>query len=176
MGKRSDFERIEKDYYVTPREATPFLLPFLEENTRYCEPMAGNGAIIRHLSRHGHKCTAAYDIEPKHKNIILKDALTLTKADLNGADCIITNPPWRTDILHPAIHHFSTLAPTWLLFYSDWAYTLHPKQFKGICRKIVATSRFKWIPGTKHTGKENCAWYLFDGQYAGNPEFIFRRG
>ncbi len=69
MGKRSDFVRVERDYYKTPYAAVPALLPHLEPNTRFCEPCAGDGALIDHLTKHGHVCASAWDIEPQREDI-----------------------------------------------------------------------------------------------------------
>ncbi len=30
------------------------------------------------------------------------------------------------------------------------------------CERIVSVGRVKWIAGSPHTGKDNCAWYLFN--------------
>jgi len=42
---------------------------------------------------------------------------------------------------------------------------MHTKQsieYIKYCHKIVSIGRVKWIEGSKSTGKDNCAWYLFD--------------
>jgi hypothetical protein len=58
-----------------------------------------------------------------------------------------------------------------LLIDSDWAYTKQAAPFIPHCQKIVAIGRLKWIPGSKYTGKENCAWYLFDWNHISGPQF-----
>jgi hypothetical protein len=35
----------------------------------------------------------------------------------------------------------------------------------------VAIGRVKWIEGSKHTGKDNHAWYRFDTRHRGGPVF-----
>ncbi len=50
MGKRSDFERVPRDFYPTPYEAVVPLLAHLPENCSYAEPCAGDGALIKHLA------------------------------------------------------------------------------------------------------------------------------
>lgn len=171
MGKRSSFKRIEKDYYRTidPR-AVNALLPHLEERTRYVEPCAGDGTLIEQLDGNWDhtmkvKATLAYasDIEPQVKWVKQQDALTLTSQDLNGANTIITNPPWSRHILHPMIDLFSTLKPTWLLFDSDWMHTIQSARYmRDLCTDVVSVGRLIWIPGTKTSGKDNCCWYRFD--------------
>jgi hypothetical protein len=85
---------------------------------------------------------------------------------------IITNPPWDRKILHPMITLFSALRPTWLLFDADWMHTKQSTEFQPYLRKIVSVGRVKWIPDSKMTGKDNCAWYLFDQANPGPTEFF----
>ena len=50
---------------------------------------------------------------------------------------------------------------------------MHTKQSRDylqFCRKIVSVGRVKWIPDSKHTGKDNCAWYLFDTLRSGETK------
>lgn len=159
MGKRSSFERVERDFYPTPREAVLPLLPHLSEGLRFVEPCAGDGALIRHLAEVGHICTFACDIEPRGQGIERADALG---TDWTAAPTIITNPPWSRDVLHPMISHFSRFAPAWLLFDADWMHTRHAAPYLPWLRRIVSVGRVKWIPDSAFTGKDNCCWYLFD--------------
>ena len=101
MGKRSNFERREQDFYPTPESAVLPLLPHLAPNTLYAEPCAGDGALIDVLSNHGHICALASDFEPRRDGIEKRDALTTTLASI---DCVITNPPW--DQVVPILFHF----------------------------------------------------------------------
>ena len=91
MGKRSNFERMERDFYPTPYEAVIPLLPYLSPITMFCEPCAGNGVLIRHLENAGHFCVHARDIEPMASGIDKADALD--EYEFFGV-CFITNPPW----------------------------------------------------------------------------------
>lgn len=170
MGKRSNFERVARDFYPTPYEAVISLLPHLDAGTRFDEPCAGDGALIAHLERHGHYCAGASDIEPRCDADAM-DALTLR--DCVG-DFFITNPPWDRKILHPLIAHLSAIAPTWLLFDADWMHTVQSSEFMSSCRRIVSVGRVKWIPGSTMTGKDNCAWYLFSSIPCGAPTFFGR--
>jgi len=171
MGKRSNFARIERDFYKTPYEAVVPLLPYLRPGTRFCEPCAGDGALIDHLTRHGHVCARARDIEPRRDDIDRKDALTTLTGNI---DCFITNPPWSRDILHPLIVHLAAQSPTWLLFDADWMHTRQSAPFMPILRKIVSVGRVKWIPDSPFTGKDNCCWYLFDAHSEAPAQFIGR--
>jgi len=157
MGKRSNFERVERDFYPTPYEAVVPLLPHLSPGTRFYEPCAGDGALMDHLVKRGHVCHLAFDIKSRRKDIRFGDALELNFVE----GMFITNPPWDRKILHPLIIHLSDMAPTWLLFDADWMHTKQSAEYMKRCVKIVSVGRVKWIPGSKMTGKDNCAWYLF---------------
>lgn len=161
MGKRSNFERVERDYYPTPKEAVLPLLKHLNANTKFIEPCAGDLALVKILEEYGHECVLASDIEPQAPNVLKQDALILG-LNPNPNELIITNPPWDRKLLHPMIVAFSNVAPTWLLFDADWMHTKQSSAFLPRLRKIVSVGRIKWIPGSKMTGKDNCAWYLFD--------------
>jgi hypothetical protein len=51
MGKRSHFERRERDYYPTPAAAVPPLIPHLRLHgvRTFAEPCCGDGALVPHL-------------------------------------------------------------------------------------------------------------------------------
>ena len=158
MGKRSDFKRVERDYYPTPFHACEALFPHLPEGSTFIEPCAGDGRLINHLESQGHKCVFALDMEPQRDGIAKGDALEWVYTD--EADYIITNPPWDRKMLHPMIENFKIIAPTWLLFDADWIHTQQAARFMPNLRKIVSIGRVKWF--NNQTGKDNACWYLFD--------------
>ena len=172
MGKRSSFDRVERDFYPTPLSAVLPLLPHLPAvDFTYWEPCAGDGALIDHLPG---TARAVSDIEPQRADIAQCDALAWHLRYTINVDLIITNPPWDRKILHPMIEYFSSMKPTWLLFDADWMHTRQSAELIKHCRKIVSVGRVKWIPDSKMTGKDNCAWYLFDQSATGNAKFIGR--
>lgn len=185
MGKRSNFDRVERDYYPTPFDAVVPLFAHLPAGCSFAEPCAGDGRLIRHLESQGHICAYACDIEPQGAGIERRDAFTLDPGDmffttaLPPVDLIITNPPWKRDGagtggLHAMINLFAKLADTWLLFDADWMHTVQAAPFKGLCKKIVSVGRVQWIEGSDSTGMDNAAWYLFGKDKKGETEFIFR--
>ncbi len=178
MGKRSDFERIERDFYRTPKKAVLPLIPFLPKPFHYVEPCAGDGFLSDHLSSLGGLCAGESDIHPvsNMSEEFLPDGRYLpTALDLfdmttdmvSGANVIITNPPWtRTKasgyLLHRIIEHLAHLKETWLLLDSDWMHTVQATPYmERYMMRAVAIGRVKWIEGSKHTGKDNCCWYQF---------------
>ena len=169
MGKRSNFERNPRDFYPTPKEAVIPLLPHLPEKGLFAEPCAGDGRLIEHIeeltSLSGYWMT---DIEPHADFIGNGDALT---DKIVGCDICITNPPWDRKILHPLIDNLSNQLPTWLLFDADWMHTKQSVPYIKMCSKFVSVGRIKWFGNM--TGKDNCAWYLFDRK-ANNTIFYGR--
>jgi len=171
MGKRSDFKRKPRDFYPTPKEAVNPLIEHLPDNFLFAEPCAGNGALIEHLKIKG-KCMWASDIEPQASGIYKCDYSDVDFIELNKAEYVITNPAWDRKILHPIIEHFTPIIRTWLLFDSDWMHTKQSIPYMKMCSKIVSVGRIKWFGNM--TGKDNCAWYLFDKK-AKNTIFYGRR-
>jgi hypothetical protein len=168
MSKRSNFARVERDYYPTPYEAVIPLLNHLPATFNFIEPCAGDGRLIKHI---GANCIDAYDIEPQHADIRVGDVFDTPNIK---PDLFITNPPWDRKVLHLVIEHLSSIAPTWLLFDADWMHTKQSSELIKQCVKIVSVGRVKWIEGSKMTGKDNCAWYLFDANFNGKSQFIGR--
>ena len=104
----------------------------------------------------------ASDIEPQHKGISTQDYRDVKENELLDSNYIITNPPWDRKVLHPMIEHFAPLKPTWLLFDADWMHTKQSQPYMPFLHKIISVGRIKWFGNM--TGKDNCAWYLFDKQ------------
>lgn len=174
IGKRSSFARVDRDFYQTPAEAVAPLLPHLPEGCAFAEPCAGAGDLAQHLERAGHRCVWLFDVEPQAAPVKPFDAFDMRLLPSGLPDFIITNPPWVRDILHRMIPIFATQRPTWLLFDADWVHTRQAAPFLPFLRKIVSVGRVKWIPGSKMTGKDNCAWMLFDAAQSGPIEFVGR--
>ena len=165
MNKRCDkFERVARDFYPTPMAAVLPLLPHLAIGTRFIEPCAGDGALFLRLEENGMHCPLAYDIAPQSDDIGTADALVDDLlCGLGGhVDFFITNPPWNRKTLHPLIKRLSDTLPTWLLFDADWMHTKQSAPYMPRLRKVVSVGRVNWIPDSKMTGKDNCAWHLFD--------------
>lgn len=121
MGKYSNEERNERDWYATPMKAVYPLIPYLEGVTRYAEPFVGDGKLVNHLSalKSDMTCTWAFDIEPQLDPISvighvqedgteIHDFLVSEQRDFDdmsnedfamgmiqrGVEAVITNPPW----------------------------------------------------------------------------------
>lgn len=182
MTKYSDFAKIPQDQYFTPIEAVEPLIPWLHPNQTFYEPCAGDGRLVEYLESLGSnlQCVGYSDIDPVsaretanslfggtvRTDVQQLNALDLVREDLNGANNIITNPPWsRTKasgyILHRMIVHFSNLAPTWLLFDASWANTKQAVPYMNRCTDILPIGRVKWFPDSDQSGKKDACWYRF---------------
>jgi hypothetical protein len=177
MGKRSNFERLPRDYYPTPLAAVEPLIDHLPYSFDYIEPCAGDGRLVDHINTltEGHgECLFMSDISPQADDIMKSNALTLSFGDDQPFDYCITNPPWERVFLHEFLDHWINLCPTWLLFDADWAHTRQSAVYMTYCAKVVSVGRVKWIEDSKMTGKDNCAWYLFDAFKTKQTEFYGR--
>lgn len=174
MGKRSAFARVDRDFYPTPHEAVAPLIPHLDGVTHYIEPCAGDGALIRALSSYGRRAIVAYDIAPRC-DCGTFDALTAAVRPQPTIP-VITNPPWARDFLHPFLRLWGPVRPLWLLFDADWVHTRQAAEFIPRLSKIVSVGRVKWIADSPHTGKDNCAWHLFEPDHSGAARFYGRCG
>lgn len=170
MGKRSDYERKENDAYFTPYSGVLPLLPHLKKCS-FVEPCAGDGRLIKHLEKHGHKCIYACDIDPQADGIEERDILFFSQK-FPDSDFFITNPPWERDLLHYIIDLLRKDRPVWLLFDADWMHTLQSKPYMRYCKTIISVGRISW-EGNGVSGMDNCAWYLFVNEEV-KTEFIGR--
>lgn len=196
MGKRSDFDKLDKSQYLTPEPAFMPLVPFLPKGGFYfAEPCAGDGRLANYVEAHTNgRGTRLSDIDPygarrtadavfgghQREDVFKQDAFEVTERDLNGIDMVITNPPWERDkkndfILHRLIAHFGSMIQTWFLFDADWAHTVQAQPFlQNYCTRIVSIGRVKWMPNTSMTGKDNAAWYEFRPDGTRPPIFYGR--
>lgn len=168
MGKYSDFDRIPQDAYQTPERPVHYLLPHLHGIRTFAEPCVGEGQLKRALEKFDRICAHEGDIKTG------QDALTDPLLETRKFDAIITNPPWTRDVMHAMIRRFMMIAPTWLLFDSDWAFNVDSGSLIKHCSTIVPVGRVKWFPGTSDGGKVNCAWYRFHVQHVDGPRLLHR--
>lgn len=173
MGKyQQKFAKSPRDYYATlDSRAVKYLAPHLEDHTAYCEPCAGGGHLIDHLSEYGHWCVYACDIEPQRDDIDKRDAHDIYPAMAEAWDCFITNPPFSRAPLKNLIDHLSSTLPTWLLLPADLMHNQYMAPYMKTCPKVVSIGRLWWNEN-KIVGKENYCWYLFYKQYEGETVFV----
>ncbi len=167
MGKRTNYERKPRDFYSTPVEAVKPLLESFSEDWEgpllFCEPCAGNGALVGHLEGSNPLvCILAMDIEPQQDWIVKGDASLLKEEHLQNCDMIITNPPFSWSLLKPLLDRWLPLIPCALLLPADFMHNIRFQEYLKYCSKIISIGRVKWIEGSKMSGMENYCWYFFD--------------
>ena len=170
MGKRSNFEKLPRDYYPTPEEAfKPIANEFLE-GLIYCEPCAGDGRLIAHIERWvpDSLCALAMDIEPQAPHILTADSTVISPEDLNYCECIITNPPYTWKVLSAMMDRWIPLINTVLLLPADYMHNKRFGKYMDHCKKIVSIGRVKWIEDSAASGKDNYCWYFFTPQKVEN--------
>ncbi len=172
---RSGHQKSPLDYYPTPPEAVTALAPFLEPSTRFVEPCAGGGHLIRHLEALGHVCTLAIDLDPKHPSVSKGDALDLTRDQLGDAVMFATNLPfsdWK--VFERLLWHLISIAPTWTL--QPHAYLCNEQcgPLLNHAVEIVPTARLRLFEGTSMNWKRDTTWALYDLNHTGGPHFTPR--
>jgi len=183
MAKRSNFDRKARDFYETwDINAVKPVIAHLRQGFTYIDPCTGSGYIKQHMTAlTPFACVGEYEAHPLYylyRGLIQADATNYQYP--KQGDFFITNPPWERHLLHAIIWNLMNQKPTWLLFDADWIHTKQIGRDKTVkdlmkhCIKIVSIGRVKWIKDSKHSGKDNCAWYLFDINHNGATEFIER--
>ncbi len=159
MTKRNPgLPRAPRSFYPTPAKALvpTFVRLARQDGTLFSEPCVGDGDLARHLVAREFTCAQLSDIKYGI------DAFSLRRIDLSGADMVITNPPWEVELAHPMIWHFVQMElPVWFLMDADWMHTVQAAPYMAYCTDVVSVGRLRWIPGSKHTGFDNAAWYRF---------------
>jgi len=165
MSKRTvtDSHKLKpKDFWPTPVFETWKLSPHLVPGTLFDEPCAGNGAIIVALTLLGHRCAGAVDITPRAAGIEQGDARTYVP--VSGR--IITNPPYRRDLLEPLLEHWIGQWDTWLLLPLDHLVNKWTNRFMRHVDQIVPLGRVSWL-GNGRGGMENFCWFHFNTERRG---------
>jgi hypothetical protein len=190
MGN-SNFERKELDYYPTPSWVTAALIDSLFENRHVSEhynvwePAAGEGHMVNILTNHFLKLRYSdikdygYQNDSMHlKSFVTGDFLADTGSagysDIlgEGFHAIITNPPYGDDaekFIRKALQLSGrTIGVCAFLLRNEYdcskgrvdLFNQYP-----FARKIVLTSRPKWIEGSTGAPRHNYSWYIWDYKY-----------
>lgn len=113
-------------------------------------------------------------MEPRGPGVAPGDAFCA--ANYPDGALVITNPPWARAWLHPYLRFLieELRRPAWLLWDADWMHTKQAAPYQGHVGAVVSVGRVRWIEGSRHTGKDNCAWYHVVPTRVNITEFIFR--
>jgi hypothetical protein len=120
------------------------------------------------------KCRWRSDIRKTVGSSVIMDAVEIDEVTLYNCDLIITNPPYKRDILLPMIDHFLSLKPTWLLLPADMMHNKYFSKYINLAAKIYPVGRLYWNEN-KIRGKSNFCWYFWPkGGSDGPAKFIGR--
>jgi len=157
LSKRSNFEKVPKDWYpTTDHNAVVPLVPFIRGLT-YAEPFYGEGDL-EDLLMDVATCNWRSDIRETVASSKVTPATDLTEEDLENVDCIISNPPFTKDVLLPCIDHLISLKPTWLLLPADYMHNRYFGSYMSICDTVVSVGRVKWFKDSKSCSTDNFVW------------------
>ena len=158
MSKRTKTDNAKKnpqDFWPTPVSAVTPLARILPPATVYDEPCAGDGALVAGLASYGHICANAFDTMPRAAGIRLQDALT---ADVGRM--IITNPPYRWDLLQPLLDRWIGAVECWLLLPWDMPCNKRMTPYATHIDRVLPLGRVSWM-GNGQGGMENSGWFHF---------------
>lgn len=174
MSKRSDFPKVEKDFYRTcdGKAIPPKLVEFIRGKT-YCEPFYGQGDL-EDLLMDIATCTWRSDIRETVGCSKVMDAMCLAKEDVDRCDLTISNPPYTKSVLLPLIDHLVSLKPTWLLLPADMVHNKYFVPYMKGCSKVISIGRLCWFPkdGKRVASTENYSWHFWPKGSLGSGDNI----
>lgn len=172
-----DYLRRDEDFYPTPEWMTlnivPILqqlslLPTIQSGQIIWEPACGDGAISKVL----------IDQLPEYQ-VVSTDLVDYgfgTQADFfttkfySNTGLIITNPPYGDNAEEFVRHALELMRPIQgkvvMLLRNEWDSSKRRMDLFNSCAayraKIVATTRPRWIEGTKGSPRHNYSWFCWD--------------
>lgn len=175
MSQRdSGYERKERDLYETPAWVTAALFPHLPKSPDVIwEPAVGSGKMA----------DAMLEASEKVISVIRTDISSgvdfLTCASREGADAIITNPPYElaTEFVQHALNLMEPHGIIAMLLRTDFD---HAKtradlfgQHPAFAKKVVLTKRIKWFEDSKGSPSFNHAWFIWNWGHSGPPTLAY---
>lgn len=183
MGN-SNFERNKLDFYPTPEWITEAVVSELlkyhvEYNTLMWEPACGEGHISRILHKYftNVMSTDIADYKYLGQDFAIRNFLD-HKQIMRQNSCIITNPPYGK-IAELFIRHALEILPddgvcVFLMRNEYDCAKTRVDLFRNpaFCKKLVLTTRPKWIENSDGSPRHNYSWYIWDKRNDGKPPVI----
>jgi hypothetical protein len=176
MSQRdSGYVRKERDFYETPLWVTTALIPHLRPTLRVWEPAAGSGKMVDALGAAG--------LEVEGSDIADGTDFLLQRTAKNGADAIITNPPYAQ--AKEFIEHALRLTEPArgllaILLRTDYDHARSRTHLFSNCpafaKKLVLTKRIVWFDGPNAAPSFNHAWFIWDWRHRGPPTLAWTDG
>jgi hypothetical protein len=180
MGN-SNFERNELDFYPTPEWITEAIIPILFKhhiNKEYViwEPACGMKHMSNVLEKYSDVVVSSdiHNYNNDDPDVKIVDFLKFTHR-FDSRTCIITNPPYG-NIAEDFIKHALEILPQnngvcAFLMRNEYdcaktrAYLFNKHPFS---RKVILTTRPKWIENSTGSPRHNYAWYIWDYKHPDN--------
>jgi len=175
MSQRdSGYERKERDLYETPAWVTAALFPHLPRSPDVIwEPAAGGGKMADAMLEASNKTISIIRTD-------ISDGVDFLKcARSDGADAIITNPPYEiaTEFIEHALNLMEPHGLVAMLLRTDFdhAKTRAPifAKHRAFAKKVVLTKRIKWFEDSKGQPSFNHAWFIWDWRHHGAPTLAY---
>lgn len=195
MGKHSELERKDRDFYSTPIKAVQPLVPYLGGINSYYEPFAGDGRLIENFKilTPDMKCGWATDIHPLADGIDTCAFDDIDKTDLvhqmisRGTQAVISNPPWlnTSESGYQLFRFVNKMCyggfPVIMLLNanlvnnkSSWQNKVHGRSLMNLCYQVLPIGRVKWIDDSPFSAKEDSAWFFFNEHNHALPKILPR--
>lgn len=164
MSKRSDFDKVPKDFY--PSTDKKILVEGFVKEVRdktYAEPCWGEGDL-EDLLRGVATCGWRSDIRDTSPFSKQMAGTQVTPYDIRNCDLLVSNPPFTRQVLLPLIDHFVTLKPTWLLLPAGFMNNIYFGPYMKKCSKVVSIGRICWFPvnGKRVASTDDFCWYYWE--------------
>ena len=181
MGN-SNFDRNEMDFYPTPEWITEAIIPIILDNhiekNKYIiwEPACGKRHMSSVLEKYFNYIDESDIINYDNDHRIRTIDFLKYDHNFNEPICIITNPPYGKDaekFIRKALDilpHNNGVCAFLMRNEYDCAksridlFNQHP-----FARKVILTTRPKWIEGSDGSPRHNYAWYIWDYKHIGSP-------
>jgi hypothetical protein len=176
LYRPDEYERQSHDFYPTPAWVTECLLDTVPLRGIIWEPCAGKGAMAKVIAAAGHQVVATDLVERAAGVFPVVSGVDALHAPLPaGVQAIVTNPPYRRDLLPQLVGHWlGLLEPVrgqlCLLLRALWAEsasgqdvtTRHP----AYAGRIKLPGRIRWFEGSEAdkgaSPQHNHAWLVWD--------------
>lgn len=186
MLGESGYERIEADYYPTPRENVDCALTHVQPNGLIWEPACGRGDISIRLQEFGHTVYST-DLFDQGYGCPGMDFFAQSEMP-TGHKSIWTNPPYAATEEHPeglaeafVRHALDLTEPVkgQVVMFLRNEFDCGKKRMSlfgmpPFHKKIIVTKRPRWIEGSTGSPRHSYAWFCWDWRHIkGNAAVVY---
>jgi hypothetical protein len=178
-----DYDREANDLYPTPGWVTEAVIPFLRfhgitPKHPIWEPACGNGKMAEVLRKAGFVMKAT-DIKDYGYGFMSDVQDFLAPPKTVGHGCIVTNPPYGNNaqyFIQQALDHTQVCAGVVAMLLRneyDSAKSRVDLFERPFARKVVLTTRPRWIEGSTGAPRHNYAWFIWDWTWTDRPTISY---